>query len=112
VIEFDFGSCVFRVWPEERRCETVFPDGTSVVACPEDNDIYRACAKGLGYGTDTWELCFTHEILHTLLAQANGQLHSWVLHDVAHGRSGLATHDLEEKKVLDFQAKLRACRGQ
>jgi hypothetical protein len=113
MITFKFGVATFNVYPELRRCETVFADGTSVAAEPEDNDAYRACAKELGYGDDTWGLCVSHELFHCLLALAEGRVVSPALWAVAHPKE-VADMDLiarEETAVLEFQHKLNLCRS-
>lgn len=111
MITFHFGQAVFNVYPEIRRCETVFADGTVVHAEPEDNDAYRACARELGYGDDTWGLCVSHELFHSLLAMADGRVVSPALWAVAHPEEA-SDADLiarEETAVLDFQHKVNQC---
>lgn len=110
-VVFDLGACRFEVWPAERYCRTVFPDGSVVHATPEDTDEYRATAERLGYGADTWRMCFEHELMHSMVSRAEGFSLSPVLADVAHGRGGSPAHAIEETKVMEFQRKLNACRS-
>jgi hypothetical protein len=113
VITFKLGPVVtFNVYPESRFCETVFADGTSVSAVPEDNDAYRACARELGYGDDTWGMCFLHELFHSLLSYSQGRVVSPALWHVAHPKE-VPDDDLiarEEDAVLTFQRQLNECR--
>jgi hypothetical protein len=80
------GDILFRVHPETHVCETRWADGKILVAAPEDTDAYRATARRLGYGADTWALCWSHEALHTILAQWQGQRYSLTLRGQAEGQ--------------------------
>lgn len=80
-----FGACDVRIFDEDHFLETVFHDGTRVPASPEDTDQYRATARRLGYGIDTWALCRDHELSHTQLAELLGLPYSPTLWAVAHG---------------------------
>lgn len=90
--------------------ETVYHDGTTVTATPEDTDEYRANALLYGYGADTAAFSRDHEILHTFLAEALGFGSSPTLWAVAHGQTGsVAAHweQLEEESwTLAFQSYL------
>jgi hypothetical protein len=102
-IDIRFPGCTVRVFPEERRLETIFPDGRTVPACPEDNDEYRKTAREHGYGEDTFRLSLHHELLHTMLAEFIGLSYSPTLRAVAEGREGDAC---EEEQVMRFQKRL------
>ncbi|GAC1495954.1 MAG: hypothetical protein NVS1B6_00600 [Steroidobacteraceae bacterium] len=97
-------------WPEGQYLETVFPDGATVPAAPQDTDEYRATAEDLGYGADTMRLCLEHEVLHTAIAELRGESFSQVLRDVADGKAGEASHGEEETRVLNFQKLLNQLR--
>jgi len=90
--------------------ETIYPDGTSVAAHPEDSDEYREKARRYGYGTDVSALSREHEILHTFLAEKLRDGCSHALWAVAHGQSGyvapLWEQEMEETLVLAFQIYL------
>lgn len=110
MISFNFGTCHFDVYPEEKRCTTVFCDGSKVEACPEDTDQYRKTAADLGY-SDTWEMCWQHELFHTMLAMIEGRALSPTLWAVAHGSESELCPNmiaLEEAAVLDFQRRFKA----
>lgn len=87
-----------------------FADGVSVPSQPEDSDAYRAAAQHHGYGTDTWQLCVDHEIMHLALADWLGLPDSPTLLAVRRGRLGddLVLRALEETAVLAVQQFARA----
>ncbi len=103
---YHFKHCWAHVSPG--YTETVFADGTSVTAMPEDSDAYRAHARTLGYGDDAAALSREHEILHTFLAEACGFGSSPTLWAVAHRQTGdvapIWAQEEEEVLVLAFQA--------
>ena len=90
--------------------ETVFHDGTRVVAMPEASPAYGANAAKLGYGEDIAALSREHEILHTFLAEKLRDGASPTLWAVAHGQQGNVApvweQEIEEAMVLAFQAHL------
>lgn len=107
--EIPFSGCVVRVFDDARYLETVFPDGTRVPASPEDTDAYRATARRLGYGDDTWRQCLEHEVLHTLVAErVLFHAYSPTLWRVAHGETRAAPVNLEEPIVFAAQRALNA----
>lgn len=96
----------------DRWTETVFHDGTRVVAVPEDDAEYFALAAGLGYGTDVEALSQEHELLHTFLAERLTGGASPTLWAVAHGQqegtcAPVWEQEEEEAMVLAFQRFLR-----
>lgn len=111
MITLTFGETTFNVYPEDRLCETVFFDGTTVLAEPEDSASYRAFARDLGYGDDTWRLCVEHQMFHHLLAAADGRVVSPTLWAVAHGTvdQHLPLISKEETAVIQLQKQLNKC---
>lgn len=93
--------------------ETVFRDGTRVVAVPGDDANYEAHAHDLGYDGPhaAAQMSREHEILHTFLAdrlRSGGA--SPTLWAVAHGQAGMVApvweQENEEAVVLAFQRLL------
>jgi hypothetical protein len=88
--------------------ETVFHDGRSVTAAPEDSDEYRAKAARYGYGDDIHAMSREHEILHTFLAEKLALGSSPTLWALAHpDHDGIAPEWAqmgEESYVLAFQS--------
>jgi hypothetical protein len=81
--------CRFEIDDQRRRARTVFDDGSELVAAPVMNDENIARARALGYaGGDeeaVWEMTRHHDLVHTLLAEAEGFPFSLTLHSVANG---------------------------
>lgn len=81
--------CRFEVDDEQRRARTIFDDGSMLVAAPVMNDENIARARALGYtGGDeqaVWQMTRHHDLVHTLLAEAEGFPFSLTLHAVANG---------------------------
>jgi hypothetical protein len=81
--------CRFEIDDERRRARTVFDDGSELVAAPVMDDENIARARSLGYaGADedaVWEMTCHHDLVHTLLAEAEGFPFSLTLHAVANG---------------------------
>jgi hypothetical protein len=79
----------FEIDDERRRATTVFDDGSELVAAPVMDEENIARARALGYtGGDTqavWEMTRHHDLVHTLLAEAEGFSFSLTLHAVANG---------------------------
>lgn len=113
VITFNFGDlAILQVWPNGRYCQTVFRDGTTVPAAPEDTEEYWERARSMGY-SDPWLMCFEHEFLHSVLALAEGRAVSPTLWAVAHGttENDPALIANEEAEVLKMQRKMNLCRS-
>ena len=99
--------CTFEI--ADWFCRTVFPDGTSVTAVPQDDDTeYVARALSLGYGTNTIAMCIEHEYLHNVLGELCFNGPSPALWDVAHGVK--ADRGWEEEAVLTLQRRLNELR--
>src|SRR5215213_8661158 len=85
----DMKNCRFEIDDDARRAETIFSDGTRVAAAPVMDDENIARARALGYsGTDdeaVWSMTRHHDLVHTLLAEAEGFPFSLTLHAVANG---------------------------
>jgi hypothetical protein len=106
-------TCRFDFDHSRGYCQTVFPDGKFVPAVPHDTDEYRATAAELGYGAHTIQMCFDHELIHTLLAEAGGLDYSPVLRHVAdEENSDLSERESgeEEAHVMAFQKILNQAR--
>lgn len=105
-------TCEFAFDAEKGYCQTTFADGAVVPAVPHDTDEYRERAQYLGYGEDTMRMCFDHELLHTLIAEARGLDYSPVLRYVADGH-GMTEAEIgeEEARVLTFQRFLMRSRA-
>ena len=103
MISFYIGNNLIKIWEEFRTISTTFPDGSELIACPEDNDAYRKTAKDLGYGEDTWSMCKSHEILHTSIAVGEGKKYSRGLWRAAQGIDADNIDREEEAKVLKIQ---------
>jgi hypothetical protein len=96
VLTYSNGT-IIQVWPDCVR--TILPDGSEVVAAPQDNDAYRATAERLGYGADVRRMCFEHEILHSWVAAHFGLPESPTLGRVARGQGDTSLTGLEEDAV-------------
>jgi len=81
--------CQFEIEEHKRRARTVFDDGSDLVAAPVMDQENIARARSLGYtGADedaVWEMTRHHDLVHTLLAEAEGFPFSLTLHSVANG---------------------------
>ncbi len=81
--------CRVEINDERRRAKTVFDDGSELVAAPVMDEENIARARALGYdGSDAeavWEMTRHHDLVHTLLAEAEGFPFSLTLHAVANG---------------------------
>ncbi len=109
-----------RCWvnADYRYTETVFHDGTRVVAVPGDGFAYTALAESLGYaGAEAdAQMSREHEILHTFLAERllnNASPTLWaVAHDFEPGVTApIWEQEIEEACVLAFQAFLNDVPG-
>ncbi|WAJ27556.1 hypothetical protein [Antarcticirhabdus aurantiaca] len=85
---------------------TLYPDGLSVPAAPQDDATYRARAEALGYGADTMCMCVDHEVAHAVLAHVLGLRHSPTLRGVAEG-AYWPHWQAEEASVLGLQRYAR-----
>lgn len=95
------GGCYAFVDHGTRVVETHFPDGTVLVACPEDDDDYRRTARDCGYGEDVWALCREHELIHQFLAVRMGLDCSPTLWSVHH-RDDPAAPDAEARATEEW----------
>jgi hypothetical protein len=81
--------CRFEIDDERRRARTVFDDGSELAAAPVMDEENIARARSLGYAGDdeeaVWEMTRHHDLVHTLLAEAEGFPFSLTLHAVANG---------------------------
>jgi hypothetical protein len=81
--------CRFEIDEERRRATTIFDDGSELAAAPVMDEENIARARSLGYvGSDeeaVWEMTRHHDLVHTLLAEAEGFPFSLTLHSVANG---------------------------
>jgi hypothetical protein len=81
--------CRFEIDEQARRATTIFDDGSQLVAAPVMDEENIARARVLGYtGSDdeaVWDMTRHHDLVHTLLAEAEGFPFSLTLHAVANG---------------------------
>jgi hypothetical protein len=108
-------GCTQHISRVHRRVQTVFADGTRLDARPpwgyepEWHEAYaRALALGYGNTRDpVWEMTLDHDLVHMLLAQAEGLPHSPTLYAVATGEpiDPVVAHR-EECRVLFVQRAL------
>lgn len=87
--EYRLKHCRFTIDDEARQVETIFDDGKNVVGTPNQDDESIARARSLGYeGSDAevvWRMTRHHDLVHHLVAEAEGQPWSVVMHAVANG---------------------------
>lgn len=102
---YKIGEAFLYVDHETRYARTTFADGTFVEARPQDDAAYRLTARELGYGEDTWSLCWQHEAAHSWLCERVGLPWSPTLFAVAHGET-FERASAEEAAVLEFQREL------
>ena len=109
MITLDLGRGVtFRIFPESRYCETVYPDGYRMGATREPTSTNLREAHEQGYtGADAcWHSLLEHEVTHTFAARLMFGRESLVLRyecgaeDVPYG-----LRLLEEGAVLTWQMK-------
>ncbi len=106
---YQFRHCTVQITEHQqaRHVATIFTDGTKTTAIPNDDPESRARARSLGYGQHpeaVWQMTRWHDLLHTVIAEAEGHPWSPTLHAVAHGYDlapGVA--QLEERRVLLVQ---------
>lgn len=79
-----FGAALVTIDREECCVQTLFQDGSLVLARPNFTDEDRARARSLGY-PGVYEMTLEHDVLHSFLAQRRGLDASPVLWAVAHG---------------------------
>jgi hypothetical protein len=81
--------CRVEIDEDERRARTVWDDGSHLVAAPVMNDENVARARSLGYSgapeEAVWAMTRHHDLVHSLLAEAEGFPFSLTLHAVANG---------------------------
>ena len=103
--------CRFEIDDARRRARTVFDDGSQLVAAPVMDEENIARARTLGYrGSDeeaVWSMTRHHDLVHTLLAEAEGFPFSLTLHAVANGYElPPGTSQREERIVFLIQRLL------
>jgi hypothetical protein len=101
-------NCRFEIDDEARRAETIFEDGSRLPAAPVMDGENIARARALGYGgTDeeaVWAMTRHHDLVHTVIAEAEGWPYSPTLHAVANGYSlPPGTSQREERLVFLIQ---------
>lgn len=101
---------------ESRLVTSRWPDGTELIAAPQDDEESRARATALGY-EDVWAMTREHDLLHHVVATSLGQPASEHLYRVATG-ANFAEHpawviagDAEERMVLLLQRVLNEGRA-
>lgn len=72
------------IYEDGQAVVTTFDDGAEVVAGPSSDEENVARAVSLGYGDDLWRMTKEHEIIHRLLAEAEGRDQSIALWYAAH----------------------------
>lgn len=92
-------------------CRTVYPDGRTVLAAPQDDNAYFETARKLGYGADTLRMCIEHEFLHSVLAEATLGLPSASLRAVAARRAHGYREWREEALVMAVQEQMGRLRA-
>jgi len=104
-------GAVVEIDDEAQRAKTRFNDGSELPAAPVMDPENIARARSLGYGgTDeeaVWDMTRHHDLVHSLLAEAEGFPHSLTLHAVANGYElppGIA--EREERIVFLIQRLL------
>jgi hypothetical protein len=82
-------SARIEIDDDNRRARTLFDDGSELPAAPVMDAENIARARSLGYeGTDeeaVWAMTRHHDLVHSLLAEAEGFPFSLTLHSVANG---------------------------
>jgi hypothetical protein len=104
-------NCRFEIDDETRRAETIFGDGSRLAAAPVMDPENIARARALGYeGSDedaVWEMTRHHDLVHTVIAEAEGWPFSPTLHAVANGYElPPGTSQREERLVFLVQRLL------
>ena len=101
-----FQACEVVIW-NESYMETVFPDGNIAPALFSFADSDKRLAAVLGYGDNVLQMHREHDVAHTFLAEAEGQLYSPVLRGIAISQFvPLVPREREEERVLMFQRYL------
>lgn len=79
---------LYEVDDEQFHVATTFPDGTVATGVAQFEDDDEARARGLGYEGTRPDVCWAmhrdHDLLHHVVAQAQGWPYSMVLWAVAH----------------------------
>lgn len=109
--EYRLSNCRFTIDDDARLVETIFDDGKRIAGGPNLDEESIARARSLGYvGSDedvVWQMTRHHDLLHHLVAEAEGHPWSLVLHSVAHGyEQDSAVMDREERVVFLLQRLL------
>lgn len=80
---------------------TRFSDGAELVACMEEQPGQRATADMLDCSIQ--EMNETHDLFHTIVAEAIGLRCSPALWAAAHGEKNEELHGIEEEAILAVQ---------
>jgi hypothetical protein len=104
-------NCRVEIDDDERRAETIFEDGSRLPAAPIMDAENVARARALGYeGSDedaVWAMTRHHDLVHTVIAEAEGWPYSPTLHAVANGYTlPPGTSQREERLVFLVQRLL------
>jgi hypothetical protein len=107
-LEYRFEHCLVVIDPDGRSVTTRFEDGAEVVARPNLDGKSIARARSLGYrGSDdavAWAMTADHNLMHALVAKAQGHPWSATMHAAAHGyRLAPGVVEQEEGLVLFAQ---------
>ena len=109
--EHRFEHCRVVINVTARWLSTTFSDGAELIAAPNMDAESIARARSLGYcGSDSyavWAMTRDHELLHTLIAEAQGHPWSPTLHAVAHGYALAPGVVEQEERVVLFAQRLR-----
>jgi hypothetical protein len=111
VITHQMKNCRFEIDDDARRAETIFEDGSRLAAAPVLDAENIARARALGYeGSDedaVWAMTRHHDLVHTVIAEAEGWPYSPTLHAVANGYPlPPGTSQREERLVFLIQRLL------
>lgn len=105
MIEYQLKTCRFTIDDEAQRVETIFGDGVTVAGTPNFDEESVSRARALGYeGSDdevVWLMTRHHDLLHHVVAEAEGFPCSVTLHAVGYGYS-LPPGMMEREERLVF----------
>lgn len=113
------GGNVIRIYPRQKRLISRLANGGNVRAVPHPTKEYldHALRHGYEWADDPrWQMCFEHEIMHTLYGVELGYAESPTMRDVASRRAREHVGEgnvpwyqwLEEGAVLDLQLYLNS----
>lgn len=99
---YQFRRCVFTANDAEQYAVTEFFDGSKVPARPESTDSYYARVVDLGCPS-AWDMCWQHEVSHTVICELWGLPWSPTLFAVAHNLPVRDEFWEEEEATLALQ---------